>query len=634
MNKQANLFAGIAVVVAVSIVAYIGFFKIDRDKGSATSNSGQPQAETNREIFSYVPADTLFFFGGLSTMSFEDAISVMNPGGGWIQHAELSNQLSDEEKKQMPSAALMVNSLMSDYMKLLKEPQSAGSKLGIGDHIDAISYTIGFIPVLRIKLEDSKAFNQFVDAIEKQESIIPTKSVIGDMNLRAYSLDVPGDSNPSAANLIIGSNSQYAIFSLATKIEDEKTRQLIVGASKPEKPLDAIATLQPIKTKYHFHPAYIGYVNHREIMKGITGEGNGEFGRMLDAVINMANQANADAGEDAVKNQSNENTTPPANEKPLEAIRTDACRKEMMALVDAWPQSVFGYTKLEIKAPPTSLEASMIIEGTDEEFMKTMQTLRGYIPKMLLDTSERPAFGFGLGINIDALSPFVAKATQGFISKQYQCDFLAQTKQSLVQSNPAMALGMMSGMVSGIQGVSVTVFDMEGKLDVSQPGAIPEINKIDAMITISSSNPQQLLMMAANMQPGMPPLQLPPDGTPIDLPVPLPIPALAQMKLALKGNHIIAYIGERATKYAESMASEKLEPRGIFAINMDFGKYMSLIAEAARADIEANQDNQPTSLAKKDQAMLDAISKTNMQFVETMDIRKDGIAFDIKMQTN
>lgn len=303
-------------------------------------------------------------------------------------------------------------------------------------------------------------------------------------------------------------------------------------------------------------------------------------------------------------------------------------------MVESWPQSVFGYTKLEFKTPPKNLEASMIIEGTDAEFMKAMQTIRGYIPKLLLNTNERPAFGFGLGINMDALSPFVAKASQGFISKEYQCDFLAQIKLSLTQSNPAMALGMMSGMVSGVQGVSVTVLDMEGKLDVTQPGTVPEISKIDAIITISSSNPQQLLMMAANMQPGMPPLQLPPDGTPIDLPVPLPIPALAQMKLALKGNHITAYVGERATKIAESMAMEKLEPTGIFALNIDFGKYMSLLADAASANPGVDSDNQPTSLSAQDQAMLDAMSKTNMQLVESMDIKKEGIAFDIKMQSN
>jgi len=634
--KLPNILAGFVVVIAIFLVAYVGIYKIDWDKSSTSSDSVQLDAK--RDIFSYIPADTVFFFGGLSTTSFQEAVKFMNAGGDWMQQAAWSNRLSDEDKMSMPPAARMINALMNQYLEVLKEPETAGSKLGIGDQVDAVSYAVGFIPVLRIKLADAAAFNKYIDGIESQEKLTATKSVIGDVNLRAYSLDAPGDNNKSETNLIIGANNQYAVFSLATKVEDDETRKMIVGASKPATALDAKAVLEPIKTKYGYHPAYIGYLNHKEIMRGITGEGNGEFGKMLDSVINMANQANGstNSGTAAAPGQDSEQQSmdSSASEKPLQAIRTEACRKEMMAMADSWPQTVFGYTKLDVDSRPTNIEANMIFEGTDSAFMQNMQTIRGYIPKLLLDASQRPAFGIGIGINIDALSPFVAKATQDFISKDYKCEFLDQTKQSMAQSNPAMALGMMSGMVSGVHGVSVTVLDIDGALDVSQPGSIPQVNKIDAIITISTSNPQQLLMMAGNFQPGMPPLQLPPDGTPIDLPVPLPIPALAQAKLALKGNHIVAYVGEKAAKIADSLATQKLEPTGLFAFNVDFGKYMALIANAAKAGLEANQADKPASLSQNEQEVLDAMSKIDMQLVETMDIRKEGIGFDIKMQTN
>jgi len=148
--KSPNIFAGLAVVITISIIGYIGIYKIDWDKGSAKPDSDQANIESSRDIFSYVPADTLFFFGGLSTLTVNDAINIMNAGGDWVQHAELSKQLSDEEKKTMPSAALMVNGMMSNYVKFLKEPQSAGDKLGVGERLDAISYTIGFIPKKRV----------------------------------------------------------------------------------------------------------------------------------------------------------------------------------------------------------------------------------------------------------------------------------------------------------------------------------------------------------------------------------------------------------------------------------------------------------------------------------------------------
>lgn len=633
MKKMPNPFAAFAAVFAIAIIAYVGIVKINWDEGSSTSDSSDTAQASDREIFSYVPADTLFFFGGLSTVSFEEAASIMSPGNDWMTNVDWSAQLSEEEKQMLPPAGLMINNLMTQYMQLLKDPKTAATKLGLSEQIDAVSYSVGFIPVLRLKLADVTAFNGFIDSVEKQAGVNATQSVIGDMNLRSYSMDAPGAEQPSETNLIIGSNNQYAIFSLATKVEDEKARELIVGAQKPANAFDAAITLNPIKNKYSYHPAYIGYVNHQEIMKGITGEGNSEFGRMLDSLLNMAGAASANVEAPVEAPAQNEEPPADSNSEPLQAVRTEACRNELMTMVKSWPQTVFGYTKMDFNSQPKVMDAKLVVEGTDAEFIKSMQTIRGYIPANLKNTSSQPVFGFGFGINMDALSPFVAQASQGFISKDYQCDLLAQLKQSLVQSNPAMALGMMSGMTAGLQGVSVTILDVDGKLDVSQPGAVPQINKLDAIITISTKNPQQLLMMAANMQPGMPPLQLPADGSPIDLPVPLPIPALSQMKLALKGNHIVAYVGEKATQMANDMANEALEANGIFAVNIDFGKYMSLIASTAKESATGTTENQPASLTEQEQAMLDAMSNTKMQFVETLDIQKEGIAFDIKMQT-
>jgi hypothetical protein len=300
-----------------------------------------------------------------------------------------------------------------------------------------------------------------------------------------------------------------------------------------------------------------------------------------------------------------------------------------MAMVDSWPQTVIGYTRMDVDSKPKVMEARMLVESTDAAFMQDMQKIRGFIPSILQDVKQNPIMGFGLGINIDALSPFIAKAIQSFTAKDYKCESLAQAKQSLLQSNPAMALGMMSGMVAGLQGISATIMDIDGSMDFSQPGVPPDIKKLDAIITITSSNPQQLLMMAANMQPGMPPLQLPPDGTPIDFPAPIPLPSGQQIKLALKGNHIVAYVGEKSAKLAEQLGKDKMKANGMFAFNMDFGKYMKFVASAAQNSPQG--DDTKVAMTEKDKAMLDAMSKINMQLVESFDVAKEGIDFGVKM---
>jgi hypothetical protein len=641
---QSRIFGGFIIVFALALVGYVGVFKIDWSNQSGSKNSAQTDSGQSRDILTYVPADTLFFFGGLEPAPFQHAIDMMAPENGWLKHANWSQQLSDEEKAKMPPAALMLVTLFSEYMQIMQDPATAVSKLGVGDKIDSVAYTVGFLPVMRIKLADTKAFTALIDLAEKKAGLTSTRQTVGDITLRSYSFDEPGKEKSTNVNLLIGNNNQYAVISLSSKVEGDKAHNVIVGTDKPAQSLASLTVLHDIKNKYNFHPAYVSYVNHKEIMKGLTGEGNNEFGRMLDAMIAMAEEAKATEQEPQTatpadpamtdENQDGETAAPatPAanNGKPLDAIRTEACRKELMAMVESWPQTVFGYTKLDLESKSKIMEARILVESTDTVFMQEMQSIRGFIPTTLLDVKQNPVFGFGLGINMDKLSPFIAKAIQGFTSKEYQCEFLAQSRMGLLQSNPAMALGMMSGMVAGLQGISATILDLDGNFDFSQPGAPPDIKSIDAIITVSSANPAQLLMMIANMQPGMPPLQLPPDGTPIDFPAPVPMPNGESIKLALKGNHIVAYVGTKSAQLAERLAQDKLQPNGLFAFNMDFGKYMKMVANMAQ-NAPAADGNKPAAMTEQDRQMIEAMSNMKMQLVESFDVDPSGLAFDVKM---
>ena len=634
--KQTKIFGGFIIVIALALVGYVGLFKINWDKASGgMGETNQADSGQAREILTYVPADTLFFFGGLEPMPFKHAADMAAPGAGWLKNADWSQQLTDEEKATLPPAVLLMTSLFSEYMQIMQQPDSAAAKLGLGQQIDSVAYTVGAIPVMRIKLADAAAFNALVDRAEKQSGVKSEQQKAGDIAMRSYSLDEPGAQDPVNVKLLIATSKDYAVFSISSTVEGEKARQLILGSSKPAKSLASLTTLQDIKTKYGFHPAYVSYINHKEIMKGLTGKGANEFGRMLDAILDMAGNtaAKTTAEGEAAKDPATQPSTDPAvqanRDNPLQAIRTEACRKELMAMVDSWPQTVMGYTRMDLESKPKVMEMRMLVESTDAAFMQEMQKVRGFIPTVLQDVTKNPVMGFGVGINVDALSPFLAKAIQGFTSKEYQCEFLAQTKQGLLQSNPAMALGMMSGMVAGLQGFSATIIDIDGSMDFSQPGTPPDIKNLDAMITISSSNPQQLLMMAANMQPGMPPLQLPPDGTPIDFPAPIPLPSGQQIKMALKGNHIVAYVGEKAAKLAEQLANDPLQANGMFAFNMDFGKYMKFVTAAAQNVPQG--DDTKVAMTAKDKAMLEAMGKINMQVVESFDVDQAGINFGMKM---
>ncbi|HEY5601708.1 MAG TPA: hypothetical protein VIM41_01215 [Gammaproteobacteria bacterium] len=623
---QSRIFGGIIIVLVLSVVGYLGATKME---WGGKSGSGE-----SREILTYVPADTLFFMGGLEPIPVQQFLGMMPAQNGWLKHAAFPQPSSDADKAKLPPAVLMLTSLFGEYVQSLKNPATAFGRLGVGDNLDSVAYTVGFIPVLRIKLADANAFTALIDQAEKNAGVSASKQTMGDISVRSYSFDKPDAGKFSGVKLLIGNNNQYAVISLSSKVEGDKAHHVIVGSEKPAQSLANLTVLLDIKNKYGFHPFYVSYINHKEFMKGLTGESTNEFGRMLDVLIAMAEEASAKteaANPGPAAEPPADPVTPSAKiDKPLDALRTEACRKELMTMVDAWPQTVMGYTKMDLESKPKVMEARMLVESTDTVFMQDMRQIRGFIPSALLDVSQNPVFGFGLGINMDQLSPFIAKAIQGFTAKDYQCEFLAQAKLGLLQSNPAMALGMMSGMVAGLQGISATLVDVDGNFDFSQQGSPPDIKSIDAIVTITSSNPAQLLMLIANFQPGMPPLQLPPDGTPIDFPAPIPLPNGESIKLALKGNHIVAYVGAQSAKLAEKLATDTLQANGMFAFNMDFGKYMKMVANMAQNAPQAGA-SKPAVMSEQEKEMLKAMSSMKMQFVESLDVDPNGMAFDIKM---
>lgn len=110
--SQSKVFGGVIIVVVLALVGYVGYFKIDWNKSGST-DAPLADAGQSREILTYVPADTLFFIGGLEPIPFQHAIDMIAPGSGWLKHADWSKQLTDDDKAKMPPAGLMLTSLVS-----------------------------------------------------------------------------------------------------------------------------------------------------------------------------------------------------------------------------------------------------------------------------------------------------------------------------------------------------------------------------------------------------------------------------------------------------------------------------------------------------------------------------------------
>ena len=625
--KTHKLFPVLIAIIAIALVVYVAVYKLDLGKGADTIASSGTQ---NREILTYVPSDTIFFFGGLEPASMKEASEMIASQQSWLQAVDWSKALQDEQLSQAPPAEKMIAGLYVEYLKALKDLENAAKNFGVGDNVDSVFYTIGAIPVFRVKLEDPAAFNTFLDKAETAAKTSSQKESMGNINYRSYSFDKAGAEKPAEMKLVIAEYDGYAVITVATPLEDEPTRKKIMGSEKPVSSLATETNLNEIRDKYQYHPSYIGFLNHRAVMSGLTASGSNDFGRMIDVFLKTVSKKMAEnAAAPPPQNPGTiaENTT--SEEDPLAKIRTPECRAELMAVADNWPQTVFGYTKIDTKSKPNEFVARGILESQDTAFLQEIIKIRGYIPSTINDVNSKPVFGFGLGINVDALLPFATAFIQGITQKEYKCPMLAEMKQSLGASNPAMALGMMSGMVAGLQGISAAVLDVDGSLDMSAGQPMPDIKSIDAIITVSSSNPQSILMMASGMMQGMPPIQLPPDGTAIDFPLPIPLPMNESPKLALKGNHLVAYIGAKGEQAANRLANEPLKQNGMLSFAMDFGRYMKFLASSVEG-IQKTSNGQP-QMKPSEVETLKAFSNMKGQLIESLDVSNNGFEFGMEM---
>ena len=606
----------ISVVLAVVVYAGVKYSGLLGSGDTDTTASVAPKNITAspREILSYIPADTLFYMGGSEPMSSQDAFGFFPPKEVMAQQAEALKTLEAKNVSEEPEGAKMIIGLAAESLSVMKDPKTAFKQMGVGDALDMVIYSVGALPVMRFKLADKDAFTAFIDRSENIAGAKPVIETQGDTTYRSYAFEQDEDLK---TKLIIAIQDSYAVISIFTSIESEQVRKTIIGLQKPTTSLASTSIINDLKKQYQFHPVMFGYLNHIEIIKGVTHGDTNDFGRMLDASVEMIDK-----------------NSPPSQQHdpddPFAAWRTPECQAEVMAAAQLWPRTVFGYTELNSTSSPKRMKSKLVIESKDTVLMKSLRALRGFIPASANQKEQRSLLSLGFGINVDAIVPTVNSIVSSITQKDYQCALFADFKQQLITANPAMIVGMGAAMAGGVQGVSAAIIDITGTLDLSTGQPIPKIDTIDALVTISTNNPQNLVMMAANFPQGQgqAPLTIPADGTPVDFPIPLPLPPGKKVKLAIKGQHIVAYIGVKAEKAANALATVPLKANGLVAIGMDFQKYISLMLNSMKSQ------PQDDALTKQNQQMMDSMKDLNMSFVERFDFADDGIVINVDMLMN
>lgn len=609
--KSAKLVT-ILLILTISAGVVVTYIKFSPTKQPVRVST----AVAKPEILKYVPQDTITFFGGLKPAPFQEMLKVFTSKQNWMQDFEKFDPLQAQaHNAKQPDALKLIMSLQTQYAKALANSSTIGAVLGTGKTLEGAFYMVGAFPVFRVKLTDENAFQTFVKKAETAVNIHPGEINLDKQVVKTYSLDQPDAKSPSGADAILAVIDNYAIFTIATKLNREENLRLALGLKTPSPSLADSNYLIELQQKYHFNPEFLGYINHREIIKGLTNANSNSFGRMLEAFIqkSMTNKR---------RTTNSQRNTPP---HPLAAIQTPDCQKELMEYADIWPRSVFGYTKMDLTKQPVEITARAVIEINDNQLISGLKTLTGFIPESLLHVNNDTLLGLGIGLNVDAFMPFVNGVFSRLTQAKYLCKPLQNFQQKLIASGGPAKLGMFAGMLSGLQGVSLSIFDVDG--NVGAPGTRPQVNSIDALLSISSKTPQSLIAAASSMAPNLANIQIPADGTPVDFPVPLPVKNGGNAKIAMNDKHIVIYTGEKSLKYADILKNEALQQTGWLGFDMDFSTFEELIL----SKLPQVNKNRPLTQEQKD-----AIARTQkiikamkMKMNEVTNVTDNGIVIDM-----
>ncbi|WP_028863823.1 hypothetical protein [Psychromonas aquimarina] len=547
----------------------------------------QHNASTAYNVLDYVPADTPIFTGQLEPFPLKDYLA-----SAPVTSTPNSDEMFAELYTDSTAKVNFFLNIFKTYQDSLKDADLLIKTFGFPEELRAYFYTLGLMPVLKIEVENPQAVWDLLDKSELESGFTHTKGTLQTVNYRAYQLS--DDTDEQKVELIIAQDKGLLTLTLNTSYNDQTLLSTALGLTPVENSLANSGVIEQTIKKYNFDQSSLAFINHIEIIKGLTTSDGNQLARQLTSLAAYFDE-----------------------ERPLADIQTPECAADFAGIAENWPRTVFGYTHLDINKNESTMEMATIVESKNQAVLNALKTIRGYIPEYTADI-ENNVFAMGLGIDVSLLAGSLTDIWSDLQTPSYTCAPLAELQAEISQSGESIGmLSMGANVANGVKGIGAAVLDYT----ISQINDQPMIENLDALFTISSDNPELLFNSVKMFSPEFQHIQLSSTSQPVELGGIFPIPAQLNIapKLAIKGNHLVIYNGEKGKKAAENLSTEKLSQNGIYNFSFDFKKTFAPIVTAAELSGEP--------MPEEAMFLIDYDARMKMGF----DINDQGLVFDSYM---
>ncbi len=525
-----------------------------------------------------VSADTAFYMGGRLPREQVEAfrempLAALSP----YQLQQALTALQANGTADSPGARF-VRALLGDLLSHAATYGELYDYLGVDLGGAHAVYLDDLYPVMRLALDDPEAFRAVLERASQRSGLEPRRETIADQKVSLWSLTA-GGSAPSLS-LAVRLADGTATLTLLRENEAPAARRQRLALSRPENPLSRSGELEALRDEYDFSDNWLGFLHLERLTRRLLEPGNG-----------------ADR---------------PA---PLSRL-PDTCRDDAMALASGAPRWVLGSTETPKAAPGTST-ARAVLEIRQARVRSSLETLRGHIPGHALGTDD-PVMALGLGLDINSLVPAATELWSLFVEADFQCPTLVKAQQRLANTPPAM-LGAMTGMLQGVRGLGLSLYDTASSEQSPAP---------DALLSIAATSPQTLVSLLNNNPLGFR-AGIPTDGSLKQVDLSALAPGL-QVTVGIQGKHLVIFSGEQGAAAARDLASESVDDNGLGSLAVDYARLADLLESMPSAPVARVEDlPEQTSPCLEKARVVWTLRAQPLDFRYRTDILPGGLATDM-----
>jgi len=562
-------------LIPAAIVA-IGAF------GAGVYLSQQPAAATYN-VLDYVPSDTPFFAGQLTPFPIKDYLASAPKLVSPSDQAKLEALYESDQ----PGLHFVAN-LIKAYQDGLKDADLLLKTFGLNDQVRAYAYTLGWLPVIKLEVDNPQAIWDLLDKNEQETGFQHTQGKIQDLEYRIYTITPPNENE--VVDVIVAQAKGVLTVTVKTRFVSEQLLATALGLEKVTAPIADSSLLTDIIKQHQFSDASVGFINHVEIIKGLTTTDANQLAKQLTEITKIE------------------------NDNPFATLQTPVCHQEFTGIAKNWPRTAFGYTQMDISGTESTLGFSAVIESKNAVILKALSNMRGFIPSYTQNFNDS-VVATAIGLNVSELSNALTTIWGDLQKPVYQCQPLAEIQSQIAANGQSLAMvGMSANMAAGLKGLSGALFNYSiSKTDPTQ------LDSFDALFAVHADNPLAIFNSIRMFSPELQQVNLSDDGKAISLKDLFPIPVALDInpKIAIKGKHLVIYNGTQGEQAAEKLGQEALSANGLYQLSFDVNKIITPFANAT-------QLMSGESIADEMQFLMDYDARMNIN----LDINEQGIRFD------